>query len=311
MTRKTLLWLVPLVLLLLLLLFVVPSALPYAGAEDLPVFTDTELANPHPDPIPMAERAPYAPHADGYLPDESGYLDGTISVQIEKRMVGSTQVYIASVQIADPSQLRTATARPYPSKAQNYAIHLAEREKAVLAINGDWFVDNGGYGIIYRNGKLLRNNQRYTTFDALIIDFQGDFHLIPSPSPEDFVPYEGRIMHSFCFGPALVIDGELQEMPDHNFGRGLAKKTQRQAFCQIGPLHYLIVTAEGPERNKESGLTIRELSQLCYDLGARQAFNMDGGASTHLVLNNQKLNYRTVFRQITDIVYFVTAEPES
>ena len=51
--KSPLLWLVPLILLLLLIPFLVPSALPYAGAEkaDLPAYKPVELANPSPKPL--------------------------------------------------------------------------------------------------------------------------------------------------------------------------------------------------------------------------------------------------------------------
>ena len=309
MKSKTLLWLIPLILLLLLIPLAVPSALPAAGAEDLPLWETVELTNPHPDPVPLDEKPPFAPDEAGWLPDEQGYVDGTIAVRLEKRVVNNTKVYITFVQIADPSQLRTASYKPYPQQAEIRATKLASREKAVVALNADWFVSNGGFGIIYRNGKLLRDGKNFSSFDAMIIDTNGDFHLFPSPTPEDFEPWQGKIMHSFCFGPALVKDGVLLPQADQNLGRGLLKKAQRQALCQMGPLQYLIVTCEGPEQSEGGGLTNAEMAQLCYDLGAQEAYNMDGGSSTWLVLNGQKINARMTVRPITDIVYFITAEP--
>ena len=76
--NSPLLWLIPLIVLLLLVPFVVPSALPYAGAEessDLPPYEPVELANPHPEPLlplPSAKEAdptPYVPNPAGYVMD--------------------------------------------------------------------------------------------------------------------------------------------------------------------------------------------------------------------------------------------------
>ena len=309
MKNKVFSWLIPLVLLLLLIPFIIPSSMSYAGAEELPVFEKEELANPHPAPLSFSEKAPYAPHADGWLPEQGGYVDGTISVRIETRKVYDTLVFFTSIQIADPSQLRTASYKPYPRKDEIRANKIAERERAVMAINGDWFVGNGGFGIVYRNGEMLRAVARFSSFDALIVDTDGNLHPIPQPTAQDFAPWEGRILHSFCFGPALVIDGEKVTLEGGNQGRGLMKKTQRQAICQLGPLHYLTITSQGPEQKGSAGLTIEELAQLCFDCGAVQAYNLDGGSSTNLVLNNEKINHKTP-RPITDIIYFVTAEPD-
>ena len=45
------------------------------------------------------------------------------------------------------------------------------------------------------------------------------------------------------------------------------------------------------------------------DLGVKQAYNLDGGSSTWLVLNNDKINHKSK-RGIADIIYFATAVPE-
>ena len=103
--QRVLLWLIPLVILMLLIPFIVPSALPYAGAEsaDLPAYAPVELANPHPDPLPMPDpkgkKDPYgyAAHEDGFIYDEATkaaweYRDGTVYVKIDVRTIGKTKV---------------------------------------------------------------------------------------------------------------------------------------------------------------------------------------------------------------------------
>ena len=93
--RRTLFWLIPLILLLVLIPFVVPSALPAAGAEglDLPAYTPVELANPDPAPIDLAAQVvPFAPHAEGFLENNTGYVDSTIAVRIDERVIDGTKV---------------------------------------------------------------------------------------------------------------------------------------------------------------------------------------------------------------------------
>ena len=94
---------------------------------------------------------------------------------------------------------------------------------------------------------------------------------------------------------------------------GLQNRTQRQAICQMGKLSYLIITTEGPgsKQDKDHGFTAAELAQLAYDAGAVNAYNMDGGNSACLTLNGVKLNRfgKGGIREITDMIYFITAEP--
>ena len=69
----------------------------------------------------------------------------------------NTTIQLTWVQAADASQLRTASYKPYPAKSYARAAVIAKREKAVVAINGDYFVHRKE-GYIVRNGQVLRQN---------------------------------------------------------------------------------------------------------------------------------------------------------
>ena len=304
MTKKRiLLWLIPTLILLLLVPFIVPSAIPYAGAEgaDLPAYTPVELANPNPAPLlplPSAKDAdptPYAPHADGFTYDDAtgapvSYLDGTISVRVDKRVVRDTNVFYTWIQIADPSQMRTQITR------ETSPVKLAQRLRSVAAINGDWY-SGRAEGTIYRNAVQLRDKPCKGRYDLLIIDDEGDFHILRR---------HGKLMTD-------DEDTFVRNQYGSGAGMGLQNRTQRQAICQMGKLSYLIITTEGPgsKQDKDHGFTAAELAQLAYDAGAVNAYNMDGGNSACLTLNGVKLNRfgKGGIREITDMIYFITAEP--
>ena len=130
MKKKLLVWLIPLILLLVLIPFIVPSALPDAGAEeaalDLPEYEPVELANPAPGAVPTEEvpwgkkgtreKVIWGPHINGFTTNEKGknrgYLDGTISVKTDERTIDGTRVIFTWIQIADPSQIRTQFSQP-------------------------------------------------------------------------------------------------------------------------------------------------------------------------------------------------------
>ncbi len=328
-SKRPLLWLIPLILLLLLVPFLVPSAVPYAGAEelDLPVYSPVQLENPHPEPLlPLpnpkdANPTPYEPNEQAYVYDPATgapieYRDGTIYVKVEKRVIHDTNVFFTWIQIADPSQIRTQiTGETNPAK-------LAGRLHAVVAINGDWY-SGRPEGTVYRNAIMLRDKPCKSRYDLLIIDDEGNFHILYRPDKTDVLaPYEGHILHTFVFGPGLVIDGKLMTDDEDAFvrniygtgaGMGLQNKTQRQAICQMGKLSYLIITTEGPngKQDKDHGFTAAELAQLAYDVGAINAYNMDGGNSACIALGGVKINRfgKGGIREITDLVYFITAEP--
>lgn len=309
---KTILRAVALVVMLALLALMVPTFTPLAVAEEFteyPVYEPVTLPLTDAPTIDYQADTPYAPHADAYLPDETGYLDDSLSIRIEEFRAYDTTCLAAWIQVASPTQLRTELNKPYPSKSTAKASVIAKRVNAVLAINGDYFVYHN-QGFIVRNGEVLREkfNEDY---DTLIIDDKGDFTIIPSTTEEEIRTFTGNIVQAFTFGPGLVIDGvKTTEFPLK--ANTPNKETQRIAIAQMGPLSYLVVTTEGPENPGSTGLTLPEFAQVLYDLGAQNAYNLDGGSSSSLILNNKKINSLSTgkIRAVGDILYFISACPE-
>lgn len=258
-------------------------------------------------PIPIEAEAGRPPLEAGYLPDMGGYEDGSLSVTIETMREHETNILVARVKIADPSQLRTAMAARYGTTGTALPDRLARRANAVLAINGDFFNFNSA-GYLVRQGKLYRDKTN-ESLDVLIIDENADFHILIDPTPEQTHGFEGTIVNSFNFGPALVKDGEIVHTTK-KLNVGLEKETQRMGIGQVGPLEYICVATEGPEQKGSDGLTIPEFAQLMKDLGAVQAYNLDGGSSSAMMLGGEKINARSSkkMRPICDILYFSTLE---
>lgn len=264
-------------------------------------------------PIPYdVERAPYSPHEECFLPDQAGYRDDSIDIRIERSNINETDYMAIYVTIADASQIRCGLAAEYPSQKTATVLSMAERFNGVLTINGDYF-NYHKEGIVARNGELLRFRPTFKR-DTLIIDDHGDFTILPSTTKEDYEAFEGNVFHAFCFGPWLVKDGVAitnEEIQASEVDIGKNSNTQRLALCQLGELSYLIVCTEGPSGGESKGLTIEQLANLCKDLGAIQAYNLDGGNSAAVIFHGEKINNvnNTKRRMIGDCVYFCTLVP--
>lgn len=347
-TKKTQrIWMIALIVLLVLLPFLVPSSIIESGAEaaqseteGVPVYEPVTLANPSPDPVVTVqdkrknEVPVYGANPEGIQTDPAGYLDSTLSVRMIWRTITNskgvpTPVLFTYIQIADPSQFRAAFSDSYAREAHKLVHIPAKYYNAVLAFDGDWCQGRPD-GLVVRNGVEYRRN-RYTRswmLDALIVDTNGDFHILQHPELSDLEQFDGRILHSFVFGPAMVIDGELIEQEKNNYGTDggmwLEMQTQRQVFCQMGPLSYLLITTEGQDSKSKGGFTGNEVARIALESGALQAYNMDGGASAQTVLVQgletmwdgakeyvyKRINdpYIPDRRTVCDIVYFCTAE---
>ena len=257
------------------------------------------------DPLPIDNSAGPKPNAANYLSDNTGYKDASISVRIEELRMFDTTILAAYVTIMDPSQLRTAKAGSTSGDPGSY---IAKRANAVFAINGDYYsYSNKGY--IVRQGKLYRNNIAEGS-DVLLIDSFGNFHIIVDATEEKIAAYDGMIVNSFSFGPALVVDSQPMEI-DENKDIASHKPTQRLVVAQTGPLSYVCVATEGPENTDSVGLTLEEAVELMMSLGVTNAYNLDGGSSSTMVLHNKKINALSTnkVRSIWDILYFATLIP--
>lgn len=243
---------------------------------------------------------------------ETGYQDKTIIVEIYQERIYDSTFHIAYVKIASPSQLRTAiSSSKYGSHPIDY---FSKGTNAVVLINGDFYTDtSSGNGYIVRQGEIFRWKPSPST-DLLLVDENSDFHIVvhtgTKSDEEDAVNAfleEHELINAFYFGPALVVDGELMDMPNKYF-IGLDGEAPRTAIGQLEPLTYVLVTVDG-RINDSPGVSMAELAEYMYSLGCTQAYALDGGNSSMLVFNHEMLtdkgNYDT--RTISDVIYFATA----
>lgn len=263
-------------------------------------------------PIPWEDRVmPYAPHAECYLADGKGYHDASLDVRIETMRRDDTNVMLAYVTLQDASQFRTGTAATnYPSKRVAPVAALTKQFQAVLGINGDYFAYHT-HGVVVRNGRVLRMKPNEGR-DTLIVDENGDFTILSPTTEEAYEAFEGTVIHAFCFGPGLVVDGvPLTDLNTVRVDNGKTRKTQRIAIGQLDKLSYLIIATEGPENEDSVGFDLLQMAQLCAELKCVNAYNLDGGSSTSVVLDNEKINGLSSgkVRSVSDIIFFATLVP--
>ena len=294
-----------------------------APAEDYTVVEEKEPSE-HALPIDFSPGMPLS--QDGFLPESEfedsavimQYRDPTISVVVRKYTEERRYDYwIADIEIADASQLRTVSADGFDSDGLGPPTIMAEYMNAVLAIDGDYF-SYKGHDFIIRQGITYLDHLNATR-DILVIDEDGDFHGFISPDRDaigDTVDGK-RIINAFSFGPLLVNEGKIRRR-GYSEGMAAENQSQRMAICQTGHLKYRVVCC-GPYNNdpdRPKGMTLEDFQKLIVSMpDVWIAYNLDGGDSTFLIMNGQKLNYpenvnaRDGIRNegIADIIYFASA----
>ena len=218
-----------------------------------------------------------------------------------------TRLYVLRIKIADPSQLRTMSMQGFDkmNRVGNIEV-MSNRVNAVVAFGGDYYCGDAKRFVL-RQGTVYKESMGY--LDLLLIDEDGDFNIILAkdhPEEMDKTQINGKkVVNALCFGPALIKDGQkntnLDAFPTHC---APDEMHERLAFCQIGPLEYMVVACA------HRGLTLPELSDMILMLepNVQQAYNLDGGISTQLLFLGRRINNTSgEARKLVDIVYFASA----
>lgn len=282
---------------------------------------EEEVESPYSLPVDLSA-GPEAPE-DHYT--ENGYQDESITVTMERVTTERAVYNVARIKISHPSQIRTSVTA---AGRTNKVSAMAKKVNAVVAIGGDYFSsDKGGY--IVRQGEVIEKRKSpYETRDLLCIDENGDFHILLRKRDAkkdgksrqinpDFTAQlkalvqEHTLVNVFEWGPALVLNGVLQEIPSSYSGH-LDGFEPRCAIGQTGPLEYMLVvvdTITHHDRSGKEGATAAELAAFMADAGCIQAYNLDGGNSALLYFHGSNYSDKTVSeeRSISDIIYFATA----
>lgn len=247
-----------------------------------------------------------------YEADDLSYTSDTKSIQIEKVVTGSgsdqVTYYVADVQLTESSSLKSAFANnQFGNNIVQVTSEIASNNNAIFAINGDYY----GFredGITIRNGQIFRDVPARTGL-AFYEDGSMKIYEETETTAEELLA-EG-VTQTFSFGPALVENSVAIEdfgdvSIDKNFGnRSIEDSNPRTGVGIISENHYVFVVVDGRSEDSK-GLTLGEFAQVFEDLGATEAYNLDGGGSSTMyfmgdVVNNPRGTGEE--RGVSDIIY--------
>ena len=222
----------------------------------------------------------------------------------------SLRFFVANVYVDDPAQLKTAFAgEKYSKDAVEAPMDIAARHDAVLAINGDYYNYKDKSGLVIRGGELYRDLA--TSRHQLLVYEDGTMQAL---LPRDYKQgtgaqyVEAGVVQSFMFGPLLVDNYEITELPEKYFiSTKDTIREPRTAIGQVDANHYVVIVADGRRDGwSDLGMTLQELQQVFVEQGCRIAYNLDGGGSATMVLEGERVNRGSTSRErsVSDIIYF-------
>ena len=194
--------------------------------------------------------------------------------------------YLAVVY--DASKLHTMVTSKLNVSGQ-YITTMAQNNKAVLAINGGFFVDlkedrTGGtpLGITISNGKVI-TNKPYNDEGGLI-GFDNNNKLVIGKLSVDQAK-QMNIRDAVTSGPFLIMNGESSKILG-NGGWGTAPRT---AIGQRQDGIVLMLVIDGRKIGR-AGAEMNDLIEIMERYGAYNAAALDGGTSSVMVENYKIIN---------------------
>jgi len=249
------------------------------------------------------------------IEETTSYQSDTLRITIDRWCYAFNRTecrfFVANVYTTRPNQLLTAFAgEEYSTNNAEATSEIAARHGAVLALNGDYYNYKDKYGTIIRNGVLYRDKP--STRDLLLVDANGRMSGVLAADREEGLGQsyiDAGIVHSFEFGPLLVLNGEKTELPKKYII--YTKDTVREPRTAIGQVdenHFVVIVADGRRDGwSDKGMTLQEMQQVFLDAGCHIAYNLDGGGSATMVLNGNRVNKTSGSRErnVSDILYFI------
>lgn len=222
---------------------------------------------------------------EAIAPDTEAEWEGHIDNIRLETMEGTT--YTAHVMIIrDPSQVYMGTSSPEFSKNTpgKRLPEAMEDEGAIAAINAGAFYDDGTSnlivgsmpeGLVIAGGKVVWNKIQMGMPENGFVGFDQDNKLIVATSMTSKKAMELGIRDGCCFGPALIMDGAVNEKvynaaPHYN---------PRTAIGQRADGAVIFLCIEGRIANSMGG-TYKDIIDIMLRFGAVNACNLDGGSST-------------------------------
>ena len=252
------------------------------------------------------------------------YYDETILTIIWKELIDGNTVTCCEVKVADASQFRrTFVDDTFGSPRKLFATSIAASVNSVVAMNADFYMFRD-FGIVVYDRELYRFSEdtytgmykKYNCTDTMFVTEEGDFifwHRLQEASPDQMRAFieENNILFSIAFGPILVENGSLTPCDWYPAGE-IDRGYSRAGIGQKDHLHYFYMSLNHSAQ-REARWTVNTFGERMYERGLQQAYCLDGGQTSEIVWRGAPFNYIDFGgeREVSDIMYFATAIPES
>lgn len=194
--------------------------------------------------------------------------------------------------IYDPSKVSLALSSTFGIDGQTIK-SITRENNGIIGINASGFEDAGGGGTgAYATGNVIKNGKlvwqgKPNHWGGGLIGFNKEHKLVltkESPS----VAIKNGMVDAVTFGPFLIVNGKSA----YTKGNGGSGYQPRSIIAQRqdGVVLFIIIDGNGSKYGFRGGVSFNKMVEILERYKAYNAANLDGGASSILIINDQIIN---------------------
>ena len=214
------------------------------------------------------------------------YPDGLYIEEVKGKTFNAYVMVIRDPSLVYMATSSTSFSKDKPGLRINEAI---AKEGAIAAINAGAFFDNGTSstvvgsvpeGLVIADGEVLWKTGQAP--ENGFVGFNYDNVMVVDHTMTAARAKELNIRDGCCFGPALIINGTVNQKA-YSANSGLNPRT---AIGQRADGAVIFVCIDGRQAGSLGG-TYKDMINIMLEYGAVNACNLDGGSSTVMVYEDQ------------------------
>ncbi|MCQ4086896.1 phosphodiester glycosidase family protein [Saccharibacillus sp. JS10] len=199
--------------------------------------------------------------------------------------------YAMKVKLKDPSAMRMSLASETLGSSET-TLKAAQRHQAVAGINAGGFADQDGKR--YPLSTTMMDGQYLTGFqssfkDLYFVGLNESGKLIGGKFNQQNQLDKLQPQFGASFVPILLKDGKKTPIPAK--WKAAPKRAPRTIIGSYKDDQLIVFVIDGYNEAGGSGATLEEIQGQLYKIGVVNAYNLDGGGSSTLVMNDRVVNH--------------------
>lgn len=214
-----------------------------------------------------------------------------IHIELYRLNPGTYKAYAMKIKLKEPSAMNMTLGKDSFGGSET-TLTAVQRSGAIAGINAGGFADGGGkrypLSTTVLNGKYL-NGFQSTFKDLFFVGMNKSGQLIGGKftSKANLDALDPSFGASFV--PVLIQNGKKVPIPAK--WKASPLRAPRTVIGKYKDDQIIVIVADGYNENGSSGATLVELQNKLYKMGVVDAYNLDGGGSTSLILNGRVINH--------------------